>query len=550
MKKHLITAIFAVLATVASAQSNYGKDYFGIGEYDAAKAYFEKQVAQSPAESNYYLGEIAWAEGKVDDAKAYFEKGIAADPLYSLNYIGKGKTMLKSNQKEAELIFATTLKKAKKDVEVNVAIARAYYENGMKDIVPLKLEIARKIGKESPLVYIFEGDMLAADQKYGDAAGKYDQALYFDAKNTVAALKCARVYESINSALSVEKVKSVIAAHPDYTIAYRYLGRSYSQGGFYPNAIEAFKTYFAEGNYTIEDITSFASAYYFTDQFGESIKLLDEGLAKDSTNFVLNRLRMYNASKVKDGRNGVNIANRFFSLNGKFIYQDYLAYAGVLSAAGMNNEALEQYNKVIATEGAKPEFYKEMAPVYTKMGDNVKAAETFQKYIDLVGGIDVAEGADYYSLGKAWYSAGQAQLSDSTEIGKATRMEYFIKADSAFATVSAKSPESHIGYLWRGNANVGMDPETLSGLAKPYYEQALNILLTKVKDGAPNGYRRDLIMIYRYLAYYYYVKEDKENCILNSNKILELDPNNAVAKQLIESFNPQAKVVKTTKKED
>jgi tetratricopeptide (TPR) repeat protein len=548
MKKHLITALFAVLVTVASAQTNYGKDYFGIGEYQAAKVYFEKQVAQSPAESNYYLGEIAWAEGKADDALNYFEKGIVADALYPLNYIGKGKTMLKANQKEAELLFSTTLKKNKKNVEVNIAIARAYYENGMKDIVPVKLEVARKIGKKSPLLYIFEGDMLAAEAKYGDAAGKYEQAIYFDPQNVVANLKCALVYESINAPLAVEKVKAVIAAHPDYTVAYRNLGRSYNQNGQYKSAIEAFKTFFAEGHYTTEDITRFASSYFFSDQYAESIVLLDEGLAQDSLNFVMNRLRMYNASKTKDPK-GLALATRFFSLkslNGTFIYKDYLAYAAILADAGLFAESLDQYNKVIATEGPKPEFYKEMAPVYNKMKDYVKAAETFQQYIDLVGGVDVAEGADYYSLGKAWYYAGQTFMSDTTEVGLQKVKAFCTKADTAFATVSIKSPESYIGYFWRGNANAAMDPETTLGLAKPYYEQALTLLLPKVAANGANGYRKDLIMIYRYLAYYFYLKKDKDNCIANSNKILELDATNVTAKQLIDSFNQPAP--KATKK--
>ena len=230
MKKHVITAFFALLATVTFAQSNFGKDYFGIGEYAKAKEYFESRLAAAPAESNYYLGEIAFAEGNRDAALAYYDKGIAADVLYPMNYIGKGKLLLNSNQKEAELIFATTLKKAKKNPEVNVAIARAYFQTGLSAMVPLKLEIARKVAKKSPQLYILEGDILVANikegeaaLKYGEAAGKYEMALNFDPTNSVAALKFAEVYALINEDASVEKAKSVIAAHPDYLVTYRTL---------------------------------------------------------------------------------------------------------------------------------------------------------------------------------------------------------------------------------------------------------------------------------------------------------------------------------------
>lgn len=550
MKKHVVTAFFALLATVTFAQSNFGKDYFGIGEYAKAKEYFEAQLATAPAESNYFLGEIAFAEGNQDAAAAYFDKGIAADVLYPMNYIGKGKLLLKSNQKEAELIFANTLKKNKKNAEVNVAIARAYYQVGLKNMVAAKLDIARKVAKKSPLLYIFEGDMLAAEQKYGEAAGKYEQAVYFDPSNTVAIIKSAEVYESINPALAVEKLKTVVAAHPDYTVANRNLGRAYNANGMYKNAIESFVTYYGEGNCAFEDIYRLASAYYFTDQYPQSIVLLDQGLARDSMNFVLNRLRMYNAAKTKDVANGMSIATRFFSMTGNtFIDKDYAAYATILADAGKFAEALEQYNKVITANAAKPETYKELATLYTKIGDYAKSGETWQKFIDMAGGIDVAEGADFYSMGRAWYNAGQALRNDSTDAAKALAKDYFIKADTAFGVVSIKSPESHISYLWRGHTNAALDPNTTQGLAKPHYEKALALILKKVENGASIAtYKKDLINIYRYEAWYYFdVAKDKDNTILYCNKILELDPANADAKSLIDSYNPPAPKAKGTK---
>jgi tetratricopeptide (TPR) repeat protein len=541
MKKNVITILMAFLALSTFAQSNFGVDYFGIGEYPKAKDFFESQLTTAPAESNYYLGEIAWATGKVDEAIAFFDKGITADPLYAMNYIGKGKAMMKSNQVEAETIFKNTLKKNKKNAAVNVGIARAYYENGKKEMVAPKLVIARKVAKKSPLLYIFEGDMLVAEDKMGEAAGMYDQATYFDPNNVVATIKLAQVYESIQPALAVEKLEPLLAAHPQYTIINRNLGRAYNAAGKYRSAIESFVKYYGEGNCAYEDIYRLASAYYFADRYPESITLLDKGLSQDSTNFVFNRLRMYNASKTKDKENGVTIAEKFFNLKGSFIDKDYAAYAVILADAEKFSEALAQYDKVIASNAVKPETYKELAPIYTKMSDHVKAAESYQKYIDMVGGIDVAEGSDYYIMGRSWYNAGQALRLDSTETGMALAKEYFTKADTTFGVVCSKSPLSHIGYLWRGHTNAAMDPKTEQGLAKPYYEATLRLILKKIEEGAnAASFRKDLINIYLYEAVYFYQKEDKENATLYSNKILELDPNNATAKSLLESYNPPA----------
>lgn len=557
MKKHVITAFFALLATVTFAQSNFGKDYFGIGEYAKAKEYFEAQVATTPAESNYYLGEIAYAQGNSDAAMAYFDKGIAADMLYPMNFIGKGKILLKTNQKEAETIFAATLKKAKKNPEVNVGIARAYFEAGLKNLVPAKLEIATKVAKKSPLLYILQGDILVSEfkegeaaQRYGEAAGKYEQALYYDPKNPVAALKFAEVYALINEDASVEKVKSVIAAHPDYLVAYRTLGRVYNSVGKYKSAIESFVKYYGEGNCDPIDLDRLAAAYYWTDQYQKSILLLDQALAKDPNNFILNRLRMYNAAKTKDSL-GISIATRFFAITGRtFVDKDYAAYATILADAGKFPEALEQYNKVISANAAKPETYKELATLYTKIGDFAKSAETMQKYIDMQGGIDVAEGADYYSMGRSWYNAGQALRNDSTDTGKALAKDYLTRADTAFGVVSQKSPESHISYLWRGHTNAALDPNTTLGLAKPHYEKALALILKKIENGANIAtYKKDLINIYKYEAWYYFdLMKDKDNTILYCKKILELEPTNVDAQSLIDSYNPPApKPAKGTK---
>jgi len=539
-KTHLFTVLFTVLATLANAQSNVGTDYFGLGEMQTAKNFFLKQVAQSPAESNYYLGEIAFAEGNMDEAKSFYEKGIAASPLYMLNYVGQGKLLLKSNQKEAELSFATALKKNKKDVAVNVAIARAYYECGMKDIALAKIEVARKYGKKSPLVYILEGDILNAEGKPGDAAGKYEQAIYFDPNCTLASIKCAEVYGSINPALSVDMLKKVLVAHPDYTIAYRDLGNCYALSGNYSDAIESYKTYFAEGKYTVEDITKFASAYYFTDQFAQSKALVDEGLQRDSANFVLNRFRLYNASKLKDGINGITYADYFFTLQSEkgFIPLDYMAYAVVLTEAGQFEKALAEFNKLLDSDSNKAEVFKEMSSLYGKMGDKGKSADTYKEYMDLKGH-DLVDALDYNTLARAYYSAGSALLSDTTQLAKALSKDYLLKADSTFGVVCTLAPDSYAGFLWRGHTNALLDPETTLGLAKPYYEAAANLILGKENGAA--SFSRDLKNCYKYLGYYYYLKEDKENSIKYWKLLLELDPNNANAKMVLDEYNKPAK---------
>ena len=74
-------------------------------------------------------------------------------------------------------------------------------------------------------------------------------------------------------------------------------------------------------------------------------------------------------------------------------------------------------------------------------------------------------------------------------------------------------------------------PETKEGLAKPFYEAIVHSLAGKSdRDRADNA---RLSEAYRYLGYYYLLKDDKVTADGYWNKVLEIDPNNATAKQAL-----------------
>lgn len=552
MKRITLTFLLTLVVTALTMAGNYGSDHYALGEYKLAKKWFEQNLNQQPAEAHYYLGEFAWKEGNTQAALDHYNKGLKADPLYPFNMVGKGKTLLKSNPKEADLLFKTALKKHKKDAALHLAILEAYKANGMTEAADKQLGITRKAGKNSPILYIYEGDQILAgdsETKVGDAASKYSQAIYFDPSNTVAQIKYAQVYLLTKSLdIPIETLKKVIAEHPDYTIAYRDLATAYSKKGVYPFAIENFKIYFEAADYSVNDISRFASVYYFTDQYDESMKLINEGLALEPDHFVLNRLRMYNASKSKDTL-GIEYANKFFSLRAgtdeesTFIYQDNLAHATILADAGRSEEAIAVYNKVLSNQDEKIDkglVYKEMAASYTKMKEYAKAGDTYQTYIEFMG-LDYTEANIFFMQGTSYYYAASAVRKDSTDAGKALLREYVTKADSAFAQTCRVSPDSYVGYQWRGHVNALLEPQPTEGLAKPHYEAAIGIILKKIEGGEEMtaSYKSQLLRGYQYLSVYYFMNDDKDNAILYSNKVLELNPNESVSKAILEEYKNQ-----------
>ena len=134
MKKKLILSLLAATALSAAAQSQGYKDgieYYKAGQYDNAKTILENTIGQSDTDkslSYYYLGQVALVKGNKAEAKANFDKGVAANPDCGYNYVGFGALDLLNNQEsQANDNFKKAQSLAKKDNELLVAIARAYY---------------------------------------------------------------------------------------------------------------------------------------------------------------------------------------------------------------------------------------------------------------------------------------------------------------------------------------------------------------------------------------------------------------------------------------
>lgn len=541
--KHVLSTFLLALAVClsATAQQNPGADYLSLGELDLAKNYFMKTMRQSPADSYYYLGEMAFQDGKIEEAKSNYEKGLAGNPESILDQIGLAKVQLKSNPKVAEDLLSSIQKKNKKDVSVILAIAKAYADNDMIEKAMAKIADARKADKKSPYSYIMEGDVLAKQGKMGDAGQWYDQAVFFDPNCVIAYLKGAKVYETINPNTSISMLKKAVEIDPNYMIAYKYMGKIYSGAGFFPEAIEAYKKYFTTGNQTVEDIRLYAGDEYYLKNYAEVKRLVEEGLQRDQNNFVLNRLLMYSANDLKEYPAALEAGSKFFALTRgagvNYIPQDHKTYANVLTESGQKAEAIGQYKLAIALEPDNVDAYKEVAGVCSNADMPEEAANFHKMYIEKKG--EAAEATDYFQLGRYYYTAGGTMISSEDPAVKAKGEALLKQADAAFGTVSERIPESHLGYFFRARVNAAMDPETTLGLARPYYEDVVKVVTAK--DDHNNN--KELIESYRYLAYYYYLQSiegaktqaDKDNVKKYCTSLLELDPENSVGKQLLDA---------------
>ncbi|MDR1342834.1 MAG: hypothetical protein LBK18_06225 [Prevotellaceae bacterium] len=545
MKKYLISLCLGVLLGPAAFAQNLGVDYFLTGQLDKAKEIFESRLDEDPAESNYYLGEIAYARGDTTLARSYYEKGLAANPEYPLNRVGLAKFLLKADQKVGikALTDISKEKASKKNVEVLIAIAKVYYDAGIPAMYEKALGSAEKAGKNSPLVPMLRGDILKSKDNVGGAAGEYEQAINLNANYLVPYIKAAQIYADINPSFAIERLTTVMEIDSTYPLTDRYMARAFYNVGHYARAIAIHEKSFNINVSSVGELTDYAAALFFSQRYDEAATLIDKGLQRDALNFVLNRLRMYSALETQDYANGLSIAEKFFSLpteNNKYIPRDYTTYGDFLVFNKLVDKAKEQYAKAIEASPEKLELYKKIGDQLNKAGYPGVGADYYDMHIEAMEG--QADTKDYYTMGTYLYKAATTIMRDTTvdslyAVNKAS--EYLVKADTTFGVITARIPDNTLGFLYRSRVNASLDPETSKGLAKPHYEALLGLIL--LKENPEQTYRRELLEIYQYLSYYYYLQfdangkdEDKAQVIAYCTKILEINPNNAIAKQLVE----------------
>ena len=534
-------SLFLAAGSLTAFAASYtdGIEYFKAGQPDRAKILLERTLddaGTNKAESYYYLGEIAFGNKDYTAAAEYYKKGLAEDPLYAYNIVGQGKLALTGSdkeaaEKEAEKYFKEALKgKNKKDAGLNLAIAKAYYETGTPGYEEY-MKKSYKADKKYPDYFMFEGDVLVDQQKYGDACGRYENAIYFDPNCIEAYVKYSHIYFDINPTLAIQKLEELQEIAPNSAIAQREMAEAYYKNSQYTKAAAAYEKYMQNPNHFQTDRPRLATLLFYGKRYDESLELAKEILAHDPENFVIRRIVMYDNYELGNMEAAEQAAIEFLGMNpgdNVFTARDYLTYGDILSKEKKYAEAIVQYEKAYDLDNTRTDILKVLSDTYERNKDYVNAISVYEQYMaaDTVNNQRVM---DYYLLGQICYSAGQAAM-DSIPL----RDMYLLKADSMFQVVVERSPTDYRGYLWRARAAAVRDPELKEGLAKPLYEETLGILNQDAANKEKAATKRVYIEAYKYLGYYNYLQTTnpaKKNEAIAAtkdywNKMLELDPQN------------------------
>ncbi len=464
---------------------------------------------------------------------------VAASSLYAQSDdwkagVEKVKDLIKTNPEMAEEQADDLLKgKNKKNVDLVLAIGRAYMEAGQLEQAEDYVKIAKKADSKSAAVSIFEGDIAVARKDPGTASQRYEEAIYFDPNCKEAYLKYADIYKAANPGLATSKLEELRAIDPQAVEVDRKLAEIYYSANEFDKAAEAYSR-FAEGDKATEkDLVNYSFALFLNHDFEKSLAVANLGLQKNPQHAVFNRLRMYNFIDLKRYDEAKQAADSFFAAckTEDLTYLDYLYHGTLLDALKDYNNAVISLEKAYEMNKDRTEVLRQISSSYEGAEKYEEAIDAFNKYVATLP--EEQKTPDLtFELGRLYYAEGTT--ADSVKYTPEMKKEALLQADSAFAKLAELVPDNYLGNFWRARTNSALDPETTEGLAKPYYEQVAAMLEEKAKTEP--RYNRTIIECYRYLGYYYLVTEDYEKSKEYWNKILTIDPEDAIATKALEGI--------------
>lgn len=479
--KHLLAGALMCLGLSAFADGyTDGIDYYKAGQYGNARTLLNRNLnsaGDAKALVYYYLGQIDIIDGNKAEAKANFDKGISIDPECAYNYVGLGSlALLANNDKQADEYFKQALKLAKKNHEITVDIARAYFN---ADPVKYEKEVTKYLDKahkeskhQEPSIYILEGDMLFAQKAYGDAATKYNQAINFDAGNPEGYVKYANTYFYVSPQFAIQKLNELLTLQPTSALGQRELAEKYYENSQWTKAAEQYGKYINNPNHFPEDKARYAVLLFANNEYQKSLDIVNELLVSDPNDFQSQRLLMLNLAALEQFEQAHKAAQSFFALpekgNAKFTPNDFTTYGFVLQTLGHNDLAVEQFQKAYDLDTERLDNLKLVSAAYNAVEDYVKAAETFQTYIDLSG--DNASLTDLYLLANRYYRA--ANVTEDLD----TRVDFANKGIAAIDQVidRAAEPETDF-YIFKALLQNLTTPD------KSFDEKSLPVLMKVVE---------------------------------------------------------------------
>lgn len=418
------------------------------------------------------------------------------------------------------------LKPFKKDAKVLTAVGRAYLD--VKDTENAIAYADQAISRDKGYgdAYVLKGDVAASLDNGGEASMWFEQAVMAEPTNPNGYRRYAQVNSKVNPAGSVAKLEELRAAVPDYPVDI-ISAEIYDKAGNLDKAIEYY------GKVSLDKMEDYQLASYGTDlflkgNFDKSLEVAQYGTQKFPRNAGLNRLTFFNSTNLKNYPVALDAADKLFNASdsAKISEHDYLYLGYANLGAEKYTEAIDAFNKCLEIandDNNRSDALKNLAEAYQKNGDFNNGVASYQKYLD---NKKDRTANDYNSL-------AQMYVSESEKVEGDAKRDLIMKADAVYGDMVEKFPSvADFSTVQRAHLAFTLDPESKEGLAKPHYEKLVEIIKGHTEKGDRDDAR--LVEAYRYLGAYYLITcDDADAAKPYWESILQIDPENATAKQAL-----------------
>ena len=429
----------------------------------------------------------------------------------------------KGNGEEIKSIF----KANKKNPEVLLAMGRAYYE--VRDTVNAakyaNLALARN--KNFAKAYILLGDIAVMQDDGGKAAEWYQQAKYFDPKDPEGYFKYAKILRGRSPEEAVSNLEELRIQRPDIAVD-ALAARIYYLSNKLEKSIACYDKVTDKSLLNDEDITNYATGAWMLQKRDKSLEMAKYGLSKNARKAAWNRLAFYNLTDMNQTEEALKYADALFNASDsvKISGFDYTYYGTALKNAKQYDKAIEMFqNAANENKDNKEQLNiarKNLADAYVAKEDYATGINYYNEYLS---NIEKPSAFDFAGLGTI-YQKQASSLQGEEQVAALKN------ADAVYAKLAEVHPNQiDFSNFMRARINSTLDPETTEGMAKPFYEALATSLAANTNRDNTDNIR--LVEAYRYLGYYYLVKDDKENANIYWNKVLEIDPENETAKQAL-----------------
>ena len=450
----------------------------------------------------------------------------ATSAVEQATQIIKSQAADKDRDKQVTAVFKTV----KKDAKAVAGIGRAYLDAKDFDNADKYADLAIKANKNCAAGYVLKGDICVMKDDGGAASGWFENAITLDPQDPEGYRRYAQINAKADPEGSIEKLEKLRTIDPSYPVdlvAAEIMSKT-------NNTDRAIEYYSKASLNQMENyqLAEYSMLLFLKQKYDESLKVSSFGNNKFPRYGSLNRLTLFNNVNLEKYEDAIKYGDRLFNASDDVKYSalDYINYGTALQKLKKNDEAIAMFEKVANNRTfemtQRVSVYKNLSDVYKSMSDYPKALEYYEKYV---------KGQPQMT---ANIKNGLAQLYRTMAVDENTtpeqKQELVAKADKVFEEIAKEFPTFEQSVTaQRAKLPFILDPEDKAGAAKPHYDKLIEIINGLDSKDASDTKQLKEALSYN-IVYFVKVNEDIAKAKEYAAKLLEIDPENPMAKQVSE----------------